>query len=432
MTSSKEVQHKINQLTDEFEKQQLDIFRWLHQNPELALQEFKSSKYILDHLKKLPGMEITYPLSKTGIKAVLNGERPGPTIALRADFDALPVKEETNLSYASKAKAIYNNQETFVAHVCGHDANATLALGTATVLNQMKEEINGKVVFIFQPAEEGTPQGEEGGAALMIKEGVLENPDVDAIFTLHANNNYYPGTVIMGSGTTHASMNTIIIKVFGLHAHGSQPWKGKDPIMAGCAIVNALQTIISREVDLQKGAAVITVGYFYGGIKVNIIPDEVEMGLTVRSLDDDNKKLLIKRIKEMAELEAMVHGCRAEVYYEQDYPRNENNPHLFQLMYPVVNNFAGARNVVEYLPRTASEDFSFFSQKVPGLYIHYGTAPLDKPLSESKPNHNPQFQVDETSIKFATRLECNMIYNCIEILASNPYLLKNSKSSQEK
>lgn len=423
MTPNQEIQNKINQLTDEFEKQQIEMFRWLHQNPELALQEFKSSKYILDHLKKLPDLEITYPLSKTGIKAVLSGDKPGPTIALRADFDALPVKEETDLSYASEAKAIYNNQETFVAHVCGHDANAALALGTATVLSQIREEIAGKVVFIFQPAEEGAPHGEEGGAALMIKEGVLENPDVDAIFTLHANSHYYPGTVIIGNGTTHASMNTIIIKIFGLHAHGSQPWKGKDPIVAGSAIVNALQTIISREVDLQRGAAVITVGYFYGGIKVNIIPDEVEMGLTVRSLDDANKKLLIKRIKEVTELEARVHGCRAEVYYEQDYPRNENNPNLYHLMYPVVENFAGSHNMVEYLPRTASEDFSFFSQKVPGLYIHYGTAPLDKPLSESKPNHHPQFQVDESALKFATRLECNMIYSGLEILASHPPLL---------
>jgi amidohydrolase len=418
------INEKINRLTDDFEQQQIEIFRWLHQHPELALQEHKSSKYILDHLKKLPDMEITYPLSKTGIKAVLNGGKPGPTIALRADFDALPVKEETNLPYASKAKAIFNNQETFVAHVCGHDANASLALGTATVLSQIKEHIAGKVVFIFQPAEEGTPQGEEGGAALMIKEGVLENPDVDVIFTLHANSHYYPGTVIMGSGTTHASMNTIIIKIFGLNAHGSQPWKGKDPIVAGSAIVNALQTIISREVDLQRGAAVITVGYFYGGIKVNIIPNEVEMGLTVRSLDDDNKKLLIKRIKEVAELEARVHGCRAEVYYEQDYPRNENNSELFQLMCPVVKSFAEPRNVVEYKPRTASEDFSFFSQEVPGLYIHYGTAPMDKPLSESKPNHHPQFQVDESAIKFTTRLECIMIYNGLKILVSHSKLFK--------
>ncbi len=420
------ISEKINQLTENFEEQQIDIFRWLHQNPELALQEFKSSKYILDHLKKLPDMEITYPLSKTGIKAVLNGDKPGPTIALRADFDALPVKEETNLPYASKAKAIFNNQETYVAHVCGHDANATLALGAATVLSKMKKDIAGKVVFIFQPAEEGTPQGEEGGAALMIKEGVLKNPDVDVIFTLHANSNYYPGTVIMGSGTTHASMNTIIIKIFGLHAHGSQPWKGKDPIVAGSAVVNALQTIISREVDLQRGAAVITVGYFYGGIKVNIIPNEVEMGLTVRSLDDDNKKLLIKRIKEVAELEARVHGCRAEVYYEQDYPRNENNSELFQLMHPIVKKFAGPLNVVEYLPRTASEDFSFFSQEIPGLYIHYGTAPTDKPLSDSKPNHHPQFQVDESAIKFATRLECIMIYNGLKILASHSQLLNKN------
>jgi amidohydrolase len=420
---------KINQLANDFEDRQIQIFRWLHQHPELAMQEFKSSRYILDYLKTLSVLEIIHPISKTGIKAVLRGGKPGPTVALRADFDALPVKENTSLPYASKVKTTYNGQETFVSHACGHDANTAVALGAATILSQLKDEIPGNVVFIFQPAEEGVPTHQEristdqristhqeGGAALMVKEGVLKNPDVQAIFALHTNSKYYPGKVILRSGVTHASMDTIIIKIYGSQAHGSQPWKGKDPILAGSAVINSLQTIISREVDLQRGAAVITVGYFHGGIKVNIIPDKSEMGLTVRSLNESNHKLLMKRIKEVADLEAMVHGCRAQVLYGQHYPLNENNPELYQTMLSTVKRVAGPENMVHYLAKTTSEDFSYFSREVPGLYIHFGTAPLNRPLSESKPNHHPQFQVDETSLKFATRLECSLLFDSLNTL----------------
>lgn len=413
------ISEKITKLSDDFEKQQLEIFRWLHQNPELALEEFKTSEFILDHLKKLPDIEITYPISKTGIKAVLKGDKPGPTIALRADIDALPVREETGLSYASKVKTNYHGTETYVAHVCGHDANTAITLGVATVLSSMKDELPGNVVFIFQPAEEGTPHSEEGGAELMVKVGVLKNPDVDAIFSIHSNSTHYPGTLIVGDGVTHASMNSILIKISGVQTHGSQPWKGKDPIVAGASIINALQTLISREADLQKGAAVITAGYFHGGVKVNIIPDKAEIGLTVRSLHEDNRQMLIKRVKEVAKLEARVHGCHAEVIYGQHYPINRNNSDLYQLLLPHIKEFAGSDNLVRYSPKTASEDFSYFSQEVPGLYIQYGTAPLDKLLSDSKPNHHPQFKVDESAIKFVTRLECNLIYYGLKKLSLN-------------
>lgn len=416
------ISEKINELTDHLEKQQVEIFRWLHQNPELAMEEFKSSKYILEHLQKLPNIEITHPIAGTGIKAVLRGGKPGPTIALRADFDALPVREKTDLPYASKVKTTYNGLETYVAHACGHDANAAAALGTVNVLSQIKDEISGTVVFIFQPAEEGAPHGREGGAALMVKEGILKDPDVDAIFSFHANSKYYPGTVIMKSGTTHASMDNIIIRVKGVQAHGSQPWKAKDPIVAGSAIINSLQTVISRDVDLQKGAAVITAGYFHGGVKTNIIPDNAEIGLTVRSLDEDNYELLMKRVKEVAELEAQLHGCNAEVIYGQHYPPNKNNPELYHMMLPFIEK--SADEIVDYYAKTASEDFSFFSDEVPGLYIHYGSAPRDKPLTESKPPHHPQFQVDESALKFTTRLECNLIYHSLKILSSKQDLLK--------
>jgi amidohydrolase len=407
------VYKRIDDLADQFKSQQIEIFRWLHQHPELAYQEFQTGQFIHDHLEKLPGVEVTYPIAKTGIKAVLNSEIDGPAVALRADFDALPVKEETGLSYASTAKTDYNGQETYVAHVCGHDANTASALGTVNILCQLRDELKGKVVFLFQPAEEGVPLGMESGAELMVKEGALENPKVKAIFGLHPYSKDYPGTVLFSKGATHASLNDMVIKIRGVQAHGSQPWIGKDPIMAGAAIINALQTIISREADLMKGATVITVGYFHAGIKTNIIPETAEMGLTIRSLDEFNQKLLLKRVSEVAELTAQAHGCQVEIIPGQHDPMNRNHPQLCQHMLDTIHRVAGADHV-QYKPATTgSEDFSYFSQEVPSMYLHYGSASLQKPLSESKANHHPQFHVDETAIKFATRLECNLIYDAI-------------------
>lgn len=403
----------IDQMVNDFKSQQIEIFRWLHQHPELAYQEFKTSQYIKKHLKKLQGFEII-PIAKTGIKAVLRGGKPGPTIAMRADIDALPIKDETGLPYASNVKTDYNGQETYVAHMCGHDASTTAAIGTATILSQLREELPGDVVFLFQPAEEGAPTGTDGGALRMIDEGALTKPDVQAIFGFHANNTCYPGQVMIREGPTHASQDSIFIRIWGEQAHGSQPWSGKDPIVAGASLINSLQTLISREVDLQKGAAVITVGYFWGGIKVNIIPEGAEMGLTVRSLDKDNREILITRIKELAELKAEMHGCQAEVIFGQHYPMNINEVGFYETMLPTVERVAQAKNVLYYLSSTKSEDFSYFSREVPGLYMYYGTAPRDRPLSEAKPNHHPEFKVDEAALKFATRLECNLIYDSLE------------------
>jgi len=402
---------RIIELTNDFESKQIEMFRWLHQHPELAFQEYKSGKYISDYLKSLKGVDVVYPIAKTGVKAVLNGKNPGNVAALRADFDALPVKEDTELSYASKSKGTYNGQETYVAHACGHDASAASALGTATVLSQLRNEIKGKIVFLFQPAEEGAPQGTKGGAELMVDEGALKDPEVKAVFALHPYSKAYPGSVLLSKGVTHASLNDLIIKIKGIQAHGSMPWVGKDPILAGAAIIIALQTIISREVDLLKGAAVITVGYFHGGIKVNIIPKIAEMGITIRSLDETNQKLLLKRIREVADMTARTHGCEVEIIMGQHDPMNHNNAQLCCSMLPTIQRVTQIEKI-QYKPATTgSEDFSYFSQEVPGLYLHFGSAPLTKPINDSKPNHHPGFQVDETSLKFATQLECNMIYD---------------------
>lgn len=411
-----EIYDKIDLLCNHFHDQQIEMFHWLHQHPELAYQEFKSGAYIYQHLKKLPGIEVTYPIARTGVKAVLNSDHDGPTVALRADFDALPVKEETGLSYASNSKTVYEGQETYVAHVCGHDANAAAALGTATVLSQLREYIPGKVVFLFQPAEEGAPEGCEGGAELMVKEKSLENPKVQAIFGFHSNSSCYPGQVMLRKGVTHASMDTFIIKIWGEQAHGSQPWSGKDPIVAGASLVNSLQTIISRDVDLQKGAAVITVGYFWGGIKVNIIPEGMEMGLTVRSLSNENRELIISRIKEMADFKAQSYGCQAEVIHTHHYPRNINHEQLYNNLQGTVKRVLGKEKIIEYPATTKSEDFSYFSREIPGLFMYYGSAPHDKPLSEAKPNHHPEYQVDEGALNFVTRLECNILVDCLELL----------------
>jgi amidohydrolase len=401
----------INELTDDFEFEQIKIFRWLHKHPELAFQEFKSGKYILNYLKTLNELDITYPVAKTGIKAVLNGDNPGPTVAIRADFDALPVKEETNLAYASKSKGVYNGKKTYVAHACGHDASAAALIGTATILSQISKDLNGKIVFLFQPAEEGAPQGMQGGAEMMVKEGVLKNPKVDAIFALHPYSKAHPGSVLLSRGITHASLNDLIIKIKGVQAHGSMPWAGKDPILAGAAIINALQSIVSREIDLMRGAAVITVGYFHGGIKVNIIPKTAEMGLTLRSLDESNQKILLKRVKEVSKLTAKAHGCEIEILRGQHDPMNINNNQLCRRMMPTIMRVSGNEDVSIKPSTTGSEDFSYFSREIPGLYLHFGSAPLTKPVSDSKPNHHPSFQVDEASLKFATRLECNLLYD---------------------
>jgi amidohydrolase len=404
------VYKRINESTNDFESKQIEIFRWLHQHPELAFQETQSGRYIADYLRTLDGVEVIYPIAKTGVKAVLMGEKNGPTIAIRADFDALPVKEETGLSYASKVKGTYNGKETFIAHVCGHDASAASAMGTATVLSKLKKEINGNVVFLFQPAEEGAPQCKLGGAELMVKEGALQNPDVSAIIALHPYSQAYPGTILLSKGATHASLNDLIIKIKGTQAHGSMPWVGKDPIVAGAAIINALQTIVSREVDIINGGAVITVGYFHGGIKVNIIPNTAEMGITIRSLDESNSQKLLKRVGEVADLVARAHGCDVEIVQGQHDPMNSNNYQLCRMLMPTIRRIA-MDNVRYKHATTGSEDFSYLSREVPGLYLHFGSAPSNNPLSKSKANHNPGFQVDEKSLKFATCLESNLVYD---------------------
>ena len=405
----------VDQLASDLAHSQIEMFLWLHQHPELAYQEFETSQYIWKHLEKLPELEI-HSIAKSGIKAVLRGGKPGHTVAIRADIDALPMQEDTGLEYASRVKTEYNGHETSVAHACGHDASTAAAIVTATVLSQLQSKLPGNVVFLFQPAEEGAPTGVDGGAMRMVEEGALQDPEVQAIFGFHANSTCYPGQVMIREGPTHASQDSIFIRIWGEQAHGSQPWSGKDPIVAGASLINSLQTLISREVDLQKGAAVITVGYFWGGIKVNIIPEGAEMGLTVRSLDKDNREILITRIKELAEMKAEMHGCQAEVIYGQHYPMNINNLKLYQAMLPTVERVARAKNVLYYLASTKSEDFSHFSREIPGLYMYYGVAPCDNPLSEAKPTHHPGFMVDEKALKFTTRLECNVIYDALRML----------------
>jgi len=410
----KSFQDIVHQLSIENAAEQIKQFQWLHQHPELAYQEFESGSYIANYLKTLDGLEVIHPFAKTGIKAVLKGENSENAVAIRADFDALPVKEDTELSYASRSKGIYNGQETYVSHVCGHDASAATAMGTATVLSQLNDELNGDVVFLFQPAEEGVPDGMKAGADLMVHEGALKNPDVTAIFALHPYSKAYPGKVLLSKNTTHAGLNDLVIKIKGVQAHGSMPWVGRDPIVAGAAIINSLQTIVSREADLMMGAAVVTVGYFHGGIKVNIIPEQAEMGLTIRALDENNLKLLVKRVTEIATMVSKAHGCDAEIIMGQHDPMNKNDPDLCKSMFKTIKQVAGSDNVIFKPATTGSEDFSYFSKEVPGLYLHFGTAPQTKPLSESRPNHHPGFQVDAEALKFATELECCLLHNYLK------------------
>ena len=282
---------KINKLIDNIEPKVIEWRRDFHENPELSNREFKTAEKIAKHLKEL-GLEVQEGVAHTGVVGILRGEKPGPVVALRADIDALPVTERVPVSFASKVMSTYNGIETGVMHACGHDAHIAILMGTAEVLSKIKEDINGTVKFIFQPAEEGTPNGENGGAKMMVEEGVLENPNVDAIFGLHIAAGSDVGKIEYKSGGTMAAAQTFKIKVKGKQSHGSRPWGGIDPIVVSAQIINGLQTIISRDTELTKEAAVITVGLIRGGVRSNIIPEEVEMIGTIRTLDYEMQKKL--------------------------------------------------------------------------------------------------------------------------------------------
>ena len=386
---------KINQFSNDIEAEVIAWRRHLHKNPELSNREFKTAKYIAKHLRKL-GIEVEEGVAKTGIVGLLKGDLPGKVVALRADMDALPVTERNDLPFKSLVTSQYNGQKTGVMHACGHDTHVAILMGVAEVLSKMKSEIKGTIKFIFQPAEEGAPKGEEGGAELMVKENVLKNPAVDAIFGLHINSATDVGTIKYKSGGIMAAAQTFEINIKGKQAHGSRPWSGVDPILAAASIIQGLQTIISREAELTKEGAVITVGMINAGIRSNIIPESAKLVGTIRTLDYDMQKFINDRMKEMVPAIAKVHRAEATIDIAKGLPITYNHIELTEKMLPTLQRVAGAEKVVNMNATTGAEDFSFYQQKIPGLYFFLGGKSLETKTEDASGHHTPEFVIDES------------------------------------
>ena len=389
-------QSKIDQLSKAIEPKVVEWRRHFHQYPELSNRETKTAERIADHLRRL-GIEVETGVAHTGVIGVLKGGKPGPVIALRADMDALPVTERNSLAFASKEKTTFNDQEVGVMHACGHDTHMAILMGVAEILSSMRNDIKGTVKFIFQPAEEGSPKGEEGGAELMVKEGVLDNPKVDVIFGLHISSQTELGRITYRSGGLMASVNDMRIVVKGRQAHGAAPWASVDPIVTAAQIINNLQTIVSRNLDITQNAGVVTVGSIHGGVRSNIIPEQVEMLGTLRALSTEDEELLISRVKQIATKTAEANGATAEVEipYSSHYPVTFNDPDLTTRMVPSLKKAAGDENVLVIAPHTGAEDFSFFQEKVPGFFFFIGGCPPGVDPTKAPSHHTPDFMIDE-------------------------------------
>lgn len=384
--------------------------RHLHQYPELSNREVKTAKYVEDHLRKL-GLEVRTGIAKTGVVAILKGGQPGPVIALRADMDGLPVLERNSLPFASKETAEFNGQKVGVMHACGHDTHVAMLMGAAELLAGMKDKIKGTVVFIFQPAEEGPPAGEEGGAPLMVKEGVMDNPKIEAIFGIHINSQTEAGTIRYKAGAIMASSDWFEIKVKGRQTHGAYPWAGVDPIAVATQIYTGLQMIVSRRSELTKAPVVITVGRINGGVRENIIPEEMTMGGTIRTLDPEMQKDVHAKIRETAVKIAESMGATATVSIETKTLVTSNDPALVQRMLPSLEKAAGKENVRETVWVTGAEDFSYFHQRVPGFYFVVGGMPKGQDPAKAPPHHTPDFFIDDSRLDVGVKAFANIVFD---------------------
>ena len=386
--------------------------RHLHQNPELSNREFETAKYVEQYLRTFgDALEVRTGVAHTGVVAILKGGKPGPVIALRADMDALPVTERGNLAFASHDSAVYNGQRVGVMHACGHDAHTAMLMGTVEVLVGMSDMVCGTVVFIFQPSEEGPPLGEKGGAALMIEEGVMDNPKVDVIFGLHMSSNSEIGQISYKSGAFMASSDLFSITVRGKQSHGSQPWLGVDPIVTGAQIVEGLQTIVSRQSELTKAPVVITVGKFHGGVRENIIPEDMILSGTIRTLDAQMRKDVHERIRRTAINIAEANGATAEVSIREQTLVTYNNPDLVKKMLPSLEKAAGVGQLKEVEWRTGAEDFSYFGEKAPAFFFNLGGMPVGSDPKKAAPHHTPDFYIDDSKLDVGVKAFCHLVFD---------------------
>lgn len=382
------------------EEKVIEWRRDIHQNPELGNREFKTAEKIAKHLTSL-GIEVQTGVAHTGVVGLLKGDLPGKVVALRADIDALPVTERNDLPFKSTVTSEFMGEKVGVMHACGHDTHTAILMGVAEVMSNNKDKIKGTVKFIFQPAEEGPPPGEEGGALLMVKEGVMQSPKVDAIFGLHINSQTPVGTIRYKSGGTMAAAQSFTIKVKGKQSHGSQPWAGVDPILISAKIIDGLQTIISRETELTNEAAVITVGKIRSGVRFNIIPEDAEMIGTIRTLDYDMKDKLNKRMIEMVSTIAKAYGGEATCEIKEATDITYNNPELVEQMLPTMKRVAGEGNIHIQKAITGAEDFSYFQREAPGFFFFLGG--MTPGNTESFPHHTPDFKIDDSDLLLGVR-----------------------------
>jgi amidohydrolase len=391
----------------------IETRRYLHQHPELSNREVETGKYLAKRLRDL-GLEVQYPVAKTGVVAILKGGRPGSVVALRSDIDALPVAEEVDVPFRSTVRTTFDGKDVGVMHACGHDAHMAILLTVAETLVKVKDRVPGTVKFLFQPAEEGPPAGEEGGASLMIKEGALK--DAKAIFGLHVMSALDTGVIGYRPGGIMASADDVWITVRGRQTHGAQPWNGVDPIVVASQIVTGLQSIVSRQMDLTKGPVVLTIGKIEGGTRFNIIPDEVVMRGTIRALDPGQRIELQQRLAHTAEAIASASGATAKVEYGRvaRVPVTFNDAALTEQMRPTLERVAGPGKAQVIAPTTVSEDFSEFQKLVPGLFVHVGIRKPGASIEEYAPNHSPRFRIDEDGLELGARTLTNLALDWLD------------------
>ena len=400
----------FNDLTKQVEPNLIEWRRHFHEFPELSNREFNTGKYIAEYLKSI-GLEVKYPVAKTGVVAILRGGKPGPNIGLRADIDALPVLERAPISFASKVKAEYNGQQVSVMHACGHDAHTAILMATAKTLKDMQKDVAGTVVFLFQPAEEGSPNNEEGGAPLLIKEGAMDNPKLDVVFGLHMAASLPAGMLAYKSGAAQASSDLFKIIVHGKGSHGAMPWGSVDPIVVSAQIIEGLQHIVSRQSDLTKAPLVISIGSLHAGVRANIIPETAQMDGTIRSLDPIMRKETHEKIKQTANSIAAASGATVEVDIKTQTLVNYNDPALAKKAAISLSKVAGAENVFESNWTTAAEDFSFYGEKAPTFFFSLGGMEKGKKPSEVGGHHTPDFYLDESGFINGVKAFCNLVFD---------------------
>jgi amidohydrolase len=408
--TAQELPGNFNALLTSIEPQMIQWREHFHEFPELSNREFKTGAYIADYLKSI-GLEVRYPVAKTGVVAILKGGKPGPAIGLRADIDALPIIERTPVSFASKVKTEYNGQQVGVMHACGHDAHTAILMATAKTLKDMQKDVPGTVVFLFQPAEEGAPDKEEGGAPLMIKDGSMDNPKLEAVFGLHIAAQLPVGMLGYKSGSAQASSDHFRITVHGKGSHGAMPWLSVDPIVVSADIIEGLQHIVSRQTDLTKAPLIISVGSIHSGLRDNIIPETAEMGGTIRSLDPLVRKQTHEKMRRLVKSIAESAGATADIDIITQTLVNYNDPALTKKSVPSLVKAGGAGKVIETSWTTAAEDFSFYGEKAPTFFFSLGAMEKGKEASQVAGHHTPDFYLDESGFIVGVKAFCELVFD---------------------